>query len=75
MRKSTLIDTKKGKSKRIGRPPTGIGPHVGLRLHPDLDAALSGYIGDADDGPSLPEAIRRLLRSHPELKRYLGDGK
>jgi hypothetical protein len=48
--------------KKIGRPKTGIGPNIGLRLYPDLEARLDAWIAKQDE-PDLgrPEAIRRLL--------------
>jgi hypothetical protein len=48
--------------KKRGRPPTGIGPHVGLRLYPDLEARLDAWIAKQNE-PDLgrPEAIRRIL--------------
>jgi hypothetical protein len=50
--------------KKIGRPPTGIGPVVGVRLYPDLEADLNAWIeAQSEPKPSKPEAIRRLMRS------------
>jgi hypothetical protein len=48
--------------KKMGRPPTGIGKTIGLRLYPAMEADLDAWI-DAQPGPkpSKPEAIRRLL--------------
>jgi hypothetical protein len=48
--------------KKRGRPKTGIGPAVGLRLYPDLEQRLDAWIAKQSD-PDLgrPEAIRRLL--------------
>jgi hypothetical protein len=55
----TMVETR----KRRGRPPTGIGGNVGLRLYPELQAGLDAYIaGQPDPKPSRPEAIRALLR-------------
>jgi hypothetical protein len=53
-----------GTEKRSrGRPKTGIGPNIGLRLYPELDAALDAWIAkQPDPRPSRPEAIRRILR-------------
>lgn len=53
-----------GTEKRSrGRPKTGIGPNIGLRLYPELDAALDAWIAkQPDPKPSRPEAIRRILR-------------
>jgi hypothetical protein len=47
--------------KKRGRPPTGIGPMIGLRLYPDLEARLDAWIARQSDQPSRPEAIRRLM--------------
>lgn len=57
---------------RGGRPPTHATP-VMLRLVPEDMGAVDAWIGRQDI--SRPEAIRRLLRSHPDLKRYLEGGK
>lgn len=49
-------------SKKRGRPPTGIGKAIGLRLYPELDAGLDAWIADQPDPkPSRPEAIRHAL--------------
>jgi hypothetical protein len=56
----SIADNKKKRGR--GRPSTGIGPAVGLRLYPDLQARLDVWIakqGESDLGR--PEAIRRLL--------------
>lgn len=46
-----------------GRPRTGIGPNIGLRLYPELDAALDAWIAKQPaPRPLWPEAIRRILR-------------
>jgi hypothetical protein len=47
----------------MGRPPTGIGHLVGVRLAPDQLAELDKWIAaQPDPKPSRPEAIRVLLR-------------
>jgi hypothetical protein len=47
----------------MGRPPTGIGPVIGVRLYPADTAALEAWIeAQPDPKPSKPEAIRRILR-------------
>jgi hypothetical protein len=57
-----------GEKNKGGRPRTGIGPVVGVRLYPDIEDALEGWIAQQPDPkPSKPEAIRRILRDH--LKR------
>jgi hypothetical protein len=51
--------------KKMGRPPTGIGRTIGLRLYPVEEAALEAWIArQPDPKPSNPEAIRRILREH-----------
>ena len=57
-----------------GRPRTGIGPVVSLRLYPDMEGKLAAWIAQQPDPkPSRSEAIRRLLaealdaRSHGML--------
>jgi hypothetical protein len=47
--------------KSRGRPKTGIGPLIGVRLYPDMQAQLDAWIAKQGDKPSRPEAIRRLL--------------
>ena len=51
-----------GKKRGRGRPPTGIGPSIGLRLYAEQEAKLDAWIeAQPDPKPSKPEAIRRLL--------------
>lgn len=51
------------KRKGPGRPSTGIGPNVGLRLHATLSQQLDKWIAkQTDPKPSRPEAIRMLLQ-------------
>jgi hypothetical protein len=46
-----------------GRPKTGIGRTIGLRLYTDEEAALDAWIArQPEPKPSRPEAIRRILR-------------
>src|SRR5215203_954693 len=46
--------------KRRGRPPTGTGELIGVRLQPDQLGALDKWIArHPDPKPSRPEAIRR----------------
>jgi cytochrome c553 len=46
----------------MGRPPTGIGKSIGLRLYADQEAKLDAWIeAQPEPKPSKPEAIRRLL--------------
>ena len=50
--------------KKMGRPPTGIGRTIGLRLYPEEETALDAWIAQQPDPkPSRPEAIRRILRA------------
>ncbi len=49
--------------KKRGRPTTGIGSAIGLRLYPELDAALDAWIAtQPEPRPSRPEAIRLALK-------------
>ena len=48
--------------RKRGRPPTGIGRNIGLRLYPEMEAAIEAWIArQPDPKPSTPEAIRQLL--------------
>lgn len=48
--------------KSMGRPRTGIGQLIGVRLQPDQLAALDRWIeGQEEPRPSRPEAIRQLI--------------
>ena len=48
--------------KKMGRPKTGIGPVIGVRLYPEMQADLDAWIAaQPDPKPSKPEAIRRLI--------------
>ena len=58
MANARLSDNK----KRLGRPPTGIGTMIGVRLQPDQLAALDHWIEQQPDPkPTRPEAVRRIL--------------
>jgi hypothetical protein len=46
----------------MGRPATGRGRTIGVRVHPDLDTALDVWIArQPAPKPSKPEAMRRLV--------------
>lgn len=47
--------------KRRGPKPTGKGTLVGVRLQPDILAALDDFAASEKDR-SRPEAVRRILR-------------
>ena len=64
----------KQKRKRIGRPPSGITPIVGVRVSNELRGRIEGWAARQDDAPGLSEAIRRLVelglgRSKPMARR------
>ncbi len=63
-----ISDSKKPR----GRPKTGIGPAIGLRLYPDLEAKLNAWIKRQADEPSRPEAIRRLVELALAAKKRRG---
>jgi hypothetical protein len=49
------------KKRGRGRPRTGIGKPVGVRLYPDLERRLDAWASRQPDKPGRPEAIRRLI--------------
>ncbi len=52
-----------GEKKKRGRPPTGIGSSIGLRLYPKLESALDLWIASQPEPrPTRPEAIRSALQ-------------
>src|SRR5436305_6771505 len=55
----SIADNRKKRGR--GRPPTGIGSPVGLRLYPDLEKRIDEWRRKQPDQPGRPEAIRRLL--------------
>jgi hypothetical protein len=56
----SIADNRK-KNRGRGRPRTGIGKPVGLRLYPDLERRVDDWASKQSDKPGRPEAIRRLL--------------
>lgn len=48
--------------KKIGRPATGVGQMIGVRLQPDQLEAVDQWAEKEPDKPSRPEAIRRLVK-------------
>lgn len=46
--------------KKTGRPPTGVGQLIGVRLQPVQLAAIDEWASAQEDAPTRPEAIRRL---------------
>jgi len=48
-------------TKSRGRPATGKGTPVQVRLQPDQLAKVDAWRDAQDDKPSRPEAIRRLV--------------
>ena len=55
----TLQDKKIAKKR--GRPATGTGRTVGVRVRPELLAQIEGWRAQQRPIPSEPEAIRRLV--------------
>ena len=56
---TSIIDNRKKRGR--GRPATGIGKPVGLRLYPDLERRIDEWASKQFDRPGRPEAIRRLI--------------
>jgi hypothetical protein len=55
------METTKTAKKRMGRPPTGVGEPVTVRLQPVTIEALDAWRRNQPNPPTRPEAIRRLL--------------
>lgn len=51
-----------GTAKRRGRPATGLGVSINLRLQPDQLATLDAWIARQEAPQTRPEAIRTLLQ-------------
>lgn len=49
-------------AKKRGRPATGHGKTIGVRIHDRELTALDTYIASQDPRPTRPEAIRTALR-------------
>ena len=52
---------KNASTKRRGRPATGRGTTIGVRIHDDQLQKIDAWATDQPDHPSRPEAIRRLV--------------
>jgi hypothetical protein len=55
----SISDNRKKRGR--GRPRTGIGKPVGLRLYPELEKRIDAWALSQLDKPGRPEAIRRLI--------------
>jgi hypothetical protein len=57
--------------KSRGRPATGVGRPIQVRLQLDQLALLDAWIADQmDPKPTRPEAIRQVLSAHFKAKGY-----
>jgi hypothetical protein len=56
---ASIVDNRKKRGR--GRPPTGIGKPIGLRLYPALERRVDQWASRQPDKPGRPEAIRRLI--------------
>ena len=56
----SIVDSRKKRHR--GRPRTGIGKPVGLRLHLDLERLVDAWAEEQPSRPGRPEAIRSLLK-------------
>ena len=57
----SIADSRKKRGR--GRPPTGIGKPIGLRLYPELEKKIDAWASKQQDKPSRPAAIRRLVEA------------
>jgi hypothetical protein len=51
-----------------GRPATGTAPLVGVRMTPEFQKPIRAWAKAQDDGPSMAEAIRRLVELGLKVK-------
>jgi hypothetical protein len=58
--------------KKRGTPPTGKGTLITLRLAPGLFARVDRWAASQKDGPSRPEAVRRLVEQGLAIARRVG---
>jgi hypothetical protein len=58
-------------NKSRGRPATGIGKAIGLRLYPELEAGLAAYEKAQEKRPSRPEAIRQILTQYLKSRGFI----
>jgi hypothetical protein len=70
---ASISDNRKKRGR--GRPPTGIGKPVGLRLYRDLEQRVDTWAKRQTDKPGRPEAIRRLLEQALAVATLTGQGK
>lgn len=54
---------KNGTKKSRGRPATGQGTQIQVRLQDDLLTTIDEFVASEPDSPSRSEAIRRILRA------------
>ena len=54
---------KNASTKSRGRPATGKGQTIGVRLQPDLLAKIDALRAEHDPPPSRPEAIRQIIEA------------
>jgi hypothetical protein len=71
----SIVDNRKKRGR--GRPKTGIGKPVGLRLYPELERRVDQWASNQPDKPGRPEAIRRLIEialiAKPKRQRNGGE--
>jgi hypothetical protein len=59
--------------KKMGRPATGVGIPITVRLPKQWIADLDAWRQKQDNPPSRPEAIRQLLRRPPVMTWVEGE--
>ena len=57
------ISVIKNGKRGVGRPKTGIGPLIGVRLYPDMQQQLDAWRAKQPDAPSIPGDPDRVLAS------------
>lgn len=65
-----MADAIRASKKSRGRPATGKGQQVVVRMQPDLLIAVDRFAAD-QNSPSRPEAVRTLLQDHLTGLGYL----
>ena len=66
-----MTDAIADNKKKKGRPPVG-STFIGVRMPPDQLAALDAWIAEQPNRVSRPEAIRVLVATATDIRRFAG---